>query len=457
MPDLKKYYDRYLLAALGLVVAVVSVLLALASGSAKETAVLPPRLPKGEPFSADAAVDILKADSTAMAVTQTWRENTNGASPFVSRVYLLKDDRLVDIFEEASDLFPGIPNSWVREYNLDYLDTSLPERDPDADGFTNFEEFTAKTNPRDAASRPEAWTKLRLTGMKREMLEVVFTTPIFARAEGVRPAKTDKGISLDLAVAGTYNDPPKDEKDQEHANPPSFKNGELQVRVGSEFVGKAKVKGEIIKQAERKFRLNLLLTVTPENAGAHDLLEKHLKDLGGKEAVEVLVGGLFNSQSADTPGRVTGQSAEYVVGQTLYVNKFVPGRTRPQPTDSSFKLVQVKGERRDAPSLGAGAKKDFYAAEIQSGSTTTNLEQGRMAQSPFSIVTLTDTRPGGRTFEVRSGETFTLGDSDKYKLVDVSEEKATIESLATKEQHSVPKGAPAATDPIPTTPEKQSE
>ncbi|MFM8888184.1 MAG: Amuc_1099 family pilus-like system protein, partial [Chthoniobacterales bacterium] len=79
------------------------------------------------------------------------------------------------ILESGNDLFPGISNAWVIEHDLDYLDPGLPEADPDADGFTNFEEFTAKTNPRDAASKPAEWTKLRVNDVKIEQMQLIFT------------------------------------------------------------------------------------------------------------------------------------------------------------------------------------------------------------------------------------------------------------------------------------------
>jgi hypothetical protein len=53
---------------------------------------------------------------------------------------------------------------------------------------------------------------------------------------------------------------------------------------------------------------------------------------------------------------------------------------------------------------------------------------------------------------VRSGETFKVGDSDSYKLVDVTEEKAIIENLQTAEQHEVPFQGAAAAAEVPSEP-----
>ncbi len=174
MPDLKANYDRYLLAGLGLLLGGIGMWLVMAHTAAKEGATLPPQAPAPQPFVPSEAVAQLKQDSAAMTAIRRWDKSSNGASPFVSRVYLLKDDRLVDILEAGNDLFPGIPNNWLLDHGLDYLDTALPQRDPDSDGFTNAEEFAAKTNPRDPKSKPALWTKLQLTDVKIEKLRFTF-------------------------------------------------------------------------------------------------------------------------------------------------------------------------------------------------------------------------------------------------------------------------------------------
>lgn len=348
MPDLKKFYDRYLLAAAGLLAAVVAALLAFSAGSEREAAVLPPAAGNGEPFAPDAAVEVLKADRAAMAAKQTLRETTNGASPFVSRIYLLKDGNLVDILESGNELFPGIPNAWILEHGLDYLDADLPERDPDTDGFTNYEEFTAKTNPRDAKSSPEVWTKLRLTEVKIEQLQNIFT------------GRDDKGRAMINSVAATS-----------------------------------------------------------------DALQ----------------------------GRPIGPTKAYSPGDTIIVAKYRPGFAVTYDEEKTpFKLKEFRVEERPNPRITVDGKPQIDKIEIAilestaGDKTTVELEARQARTSPYSLATLVDTRPGGQSMEVRSGDAFTLGESAKYKLVDVSEEKATIENLATKEQHFVPRAAPVAAE-----------
>ena len=347
MPDLKKYYDRYLLAAAGLVLAAVAVLLAFYSGSAKEAAVIPPASGREEPFAANGGVELLRLDRAAMDERRTWSEATNGASTFVSRVYLLTDGGLVDILESGNELFPGIPNQWILTYGLDYLDTGLPERDPDSDGFTNFEEFTAQTNPRDKSSSPEEWTKLRLSDVKIEQLQNIFT------------GRDEKGRAMINSVAATS-----------------------------------------------------------------DALQ----------------------------GRPIGPTKAYSPGDTIIVAKYRPGYSVTYDEEKTpFRLKEFRVEDRPNPRITVDGKPQIDKIEIAilestaGDKATIELEAGKPSTSPYSLATLIDTRPGGQpSMQVRSGDALTLGESAKYKLVDVSEETATIEDLATQERHTVPRAAPAA-------------
>lgn len=353
MPDIKKFYERYLLAAAGLIAVVVAVLLALASGAEKEASTPPTTTPKNEPFTADAALATLQTDSEAMTGRRSWQENTNNASPLVCRVYLLKDDRLVDILEAGNDLFPGIPNKWILENSLDYLDAGLPERDPDEDGFTNLEEFLARTNPNDKSSKPEEWTKLRLQNVKIEHLQIIFT------------GRDYKGRAAINSVAATEGD---------------LKRG------------------------------------------------------------------------------LVGPTKYYNLGDIIMVSKYRPGyavKTEDAPTP--FKLADFKTVQRENPTTSEVDTIQVAILESTTGDgTKVELEANKAQTSPYSLATIIDTRPGGQTFEVRTGESFQLNESGKYKLIDVSQEKATIENLATKETHSIPKATPAQTGSI-TSPENQTQ
>ncbi len=88
------------------------------------------------------------------------------------------DDRAVDLFtgialfvrssdtEKPIDLFkdapvhPPIPNTWWLENRIDPGFADSPSRDPDADGYSNLDEHTAKTDPNDGKAHPELLAKL---------------------------------------------------------------------------------------------------------------------------------------------------------------------------------------------------------------------------------------------------------------------------------------------------------
>lgn len=55
---------------------------------------------------------------------------------------------------------PPIPNTWWLENHIDPGFGDSPKRDPDKDGFSNLEEFSAKTNPNDEKSHPSLIAKV---------------------------------------------------------------------------------------------------------------------------------------------------------------------------------------------------------------------------------------------------------------------------------------------------------
>lgn len=68
-------------------------------------------------------------------------------------------DKPLDLYRGAP-IHPPIPNKWWIDNRLDPGFGDSPSRDPDEDGFTNLEEFKAKTDPNDAKSYPPLIMKL---------------------------------------------------------------------------------------------------------------------------------------------------------------------------------------------------------------------------------------------------------------------------------------------------------
>jgi len=71
----------------------------------------------------------------------------------------------VDLLKSAPVHSP-IPNTWWLEYDVDPSYSDSPLRDPDEDGFTNMEEYLAKTDPSDFKSHPDPILKLKVAHVK---------------------------------------------------------------------------------------------------------------------------------------------------------------------------------------------------------------------------------------------------------------------------------------------------
>ncbi len=329
MDKIKAHYDRYLLILAGIVLALVSVFVALGAGGLGEQFAAPAAKESGAPFAAEPAIEQLRADSAVMEEQQTWQ--ASDGSLFVSRVYLLRDGALVDILESGMELFPGIPNSWILEHNLVYTSTTLPDNDPDGDGFTNREEYEGKTNPNDAASKPALWTKLRLIGSKIDKLRVKF-------------------MSL-----------------------PTGSTDEVSI----------------------------------------------------------------NTISEENPTQLSGSTRFYRANDPIVLAGRGPdGKELDQPTPLKFERAEMR--KQFNPMTNVEEEVPVAFLRNTADGMEIELQRGEVKDSPYSLATLTDTRSGGQTYELRSGETFQLGDSDTYKLVDVTEEKAIIESLRSGERHDIP-------------------
>jgi len=103
--------------------------------------------------SAVAALEILKKPVA-------WQSREDGASPLISRPYLLKDGKLIDPMEGNEPLYPPIPNKWLIDHQLDYTDIHILDADPKHKGFTVKEEYEAGTDPNNPDQFPPLQTKL---------------------------------------------------------------------------------------------------------------------------------------------------------------------------------------------------------------------------------------------------------------------------------------------------------
>jgi hypothetical protein len=65
---------------------------------------------------------------------------------------------------KGEDVHEGIPNQWWLDNRIDPGFGDSPQRDPDEDGFSNIEEYAAKTDPNDGRDFPSLLSKLSYAG-----------------------------------------------------------------------------------------------------------------------------------------------------------------------------------------------------------------------------------------------------------------------------------------------------
>lgn len=111
--------------------------------------------------------DLIPKAIASMKLDRTWTQGDvngrpvdlfTGISLFVASA---EPEKPLDPLDPTSAMVhPPIPNIWWIENRLDPGYGDSPARDPDQDGFSNLDEFTAKTNPNDAKSFPSLIAKL---------------------------------------------------------------------------------------------------------------------------------------------------------------------------------------------------------------------------------------------------------------------------------------------------------
>jgi len=332
MDYIKANYERLLLLLAGLLLLAVS-FHAVSSFSALQSEYqVPPGSARGAQFAPDETLGRLQNEAGKIAdpSKNLWEEHDR--SLFVSRVYLLRDGQLVDIFESDAQLYPGIDNAWILKHGLDYTDPDLAGKDPDNDGFTNIEEFRAGASPVDSASKPPVWTKLRLAATKIDKLRTKFE---------------------------------------------SLPEGDLKT-------------------------------------------------------VQI------NTVSAEDSSALTGESRFYEKGEMITLSETgSDGKKNETPTPLQF--VEARLINRLNPKTNSEEEVPVITLLNTADGLKIELTQGEVKDSPYSLATLVDTRSAGKEVALRTGQQFELDPGQSYKLVDVSEEAATIQDLASGERLTIPR------------------
>jgi len=95
---------------------------------------------------------------------------------FVSRslVFLPKEAEPVQPMNPDQVTEDGIQVGWKLKYGFSPEDPEVGAQDEDQDGFTNLEEYQKKTDPKDPASSPSKWVKLKIVSVDPAKMAVSF-------------------------------------------------------------------------------------------------------------------------------------------------------------------------------------------------------------------------------------------------------------------------------------------
>jgi hypothetical protein len=299
MDFLQSSYDRVLLVLAGALMLAAALYAVLGFNSLPTDYPMPATIATGAAHESSSKVLQLRAEADKLSSPSSATWAADERSLFVSRIYLLGDDKLIDILDSDVQLSPGIPNAWIIQHQLDYTDPRLAAQDPDADGFTNLEEFGAGTNPRDAASKPPLWSKLRVKSFEKIPFRIKFMgAPSHRSGEPFEPETEFSINTLD------------------YSSPTQF------LRLGGKIAG---TELQIVK-AESKTATNAVGTVV-------DVSELTVKDSStGDEIV------LVTDQEVDSPYSYA-LLANNITGEEIRVEK---GKSFPLgPEGTSYKLIDV--------------------------------------------------------------------------------------------------------------------
>ena len=129
---------------------------------------------------------------------------------FVSRsiVFLPKETEPVQPLNEKQITEDGIEVGWKLKYGFSPEDREVADQDEDQDGFTNKEEYDKKTDPKDPASSPSKWVKVKIASVEAAKMSIGFSGKSAGRYTvrfklGGKPKDVDVAVGDKLWVLAT--------------------------------------------------------------------------------------------------------------------------------------------------------------------------------------------------------------------------------------------------------------
>ena len=190
-------------------------LLGLALGVLRPGEIEPVEAPSGGGKSAVAEFKQRAALSVAALVKKSGKkdlavEEWKGHRVFVSRsiVFLPKENEPVQPLNREQVTEDGLEVGWKLKYGFSPEDREVADQDEDQDGFTNKEEYDKKTDPKDPASSPSKWVKVKIASVEAAKMSIGFSGKSAGRYTvrfklGGRPKDVDVAVGDKLWVLAT--------------------------------------------------------------------------------------------------------------------------------------------------------------------------------------------------------------------------------------------------------------
>lgn len=176
---MKDSYEKVLLVIAAIAAVALGVFGFLKTKSVNDFADASERPQPAEPIAGELVVNesassLTKPPSLQPVVVGQVREveNFTGVDLFIRRGEETPLDLLAP---ETKPVHPPIPNRWWTNNGIDPGFADSPQRDHDEDGFSNIEEYEAKTNPADSNSFPSLFAKIKVAGVDKEQWYLRFS------------------------------------------------------------------------------------------------------------------------------------------------------------------------------------------------------------------------------------------------------------------------------------------
>jgi len=132
--------------------------------------------PGGSPKPAAPTAKALELEAAAQKLAHPPQWTFSGRSGlFVPEKHFIGPNGLPATLQ-TTEVHPPVPNEWLDQFGLPIADADVLAQDPDADGFSNLEEWHGRTNPTDKISHPPFIAKLKMKSFTREPFRLVFAS-----------------------------------------------------------------------------------------------------------------------------------------------------------------------------------------------------------------------------------------------------------------------------------------